>query len=628
MPSSPTQSFPHPLAIINKQDCKPTVANLISYIVVDTMIWEGLGDLFSPFKTRLYPPKEIIEFLKKGPVPIYVGFGSIVVDNQIKLTKIILHSIKQAGQRAIISKGWGNLGVDGLDIPDDILIIGNVPHDWPFQKVSCVIHHGGAGTTAAGLAVGRPTIVVPFFGDQQFWGETIARIGAGPLPLHHKGLTVEKLVDAIRTALESSTKEKAREIGAKMQMESGVNAGVRNFHRQPDLSSMRCAICPSRPAVWHLKHTDIGLSAFAASILVEMGRIRPEKLVLNRPKEYDTYRDPASPLSAGTRILVGVFAKLVTGLGGIPVDVVTDLISGMRSLGHPHDHNDLRETWRWRVDQKLIQKRERESASHGEGPMSQVEKERNEHSELPEEERLQETLTESDDERILNELNQMSGVVLEGTIDRRRSLQLEKRQTMSCGMRPSRKRSFISEVGIHGGWMSKRFLNGIIWIPTDLTLGLSKGFHNAPKMYHDYTVKKPPSFIGLRSGLRGAGKKAFIVVLKGYLRNLTVPSKNKERKAYPRHSRGHWRDFSQAFSWPLGVSWVSPGRNSKNLQNSLGKPQEVELVKSRIMQGREETKGSTADDWAEVVRKWLLLEEELHKNKRYFDDNNNSNSHL
>lgn len=238
------------------------------------------GFSFLPSKPDYTPPDEITRFLDAGPTPIYVGFGSIVVDDQIKLTRIVFEAIRKSGQRAIISKGWGNLGVDDVDVPENILIIGSVPHDWLFRQVSCVIHHGGAGTTAAGLALGRPTVIVPFFGDQQFWGDIVAKAGAGPSPIPHRRLTVDGLSSAIEFALRDSTFEKAQEIAKEMENESGVRDGVRSFHRQLDLRALRCAICQSRPAVWHLKHTTIGLSAFAAAVLVEMGMVKPENLVL------------------------------------------------------------------------------------------------------------------------------------------------------------------------------------------------------------------------------------------------------------------------------------------------------------------------------------------------------------
>jgi len=159
-------------------------------------------------------------------------------------------------------------------------MIGNCPHDWLFRQVSCVIHHGGAGTTAAGLALGLPTIIVPFFGDQQFWGSIVARAGAGPSPIPHKRLNTQNLSDAIRKALETSTIDRAQAIAMKMHEESGVRHGVHSFHRNLDPVRSRCSIVSNQPAAWHLKHTDINLSAFAATVLVKSGKISPEMLVL------------------------------------------------------------------------------------------------------------------------------------------------------------------------------------------------------------------------------------------------------------------------------------------------------------------------------------------------------------
>lgn len=207
-----------------------------------------------------------------------MGFGSIVVDNPDKLTKTIFEAVKKTGQRALVSKGWGNLGAD--EVPENILMIGNCPHDWLFRQVSCVIHHGGAGTTAAGLALGLPTIIIPFFGDQQFWGSIVAQAGAGPSPIQYKRLNSQNLSDAIQKALETSILDRAQSIATKMEEESGVRHAVNSFHRNLDLQRSRCSIVPNQPAAWHLKHTSINLSAFAATVLVKSGKISPDMLVL------------------------------------------------------------------------------------------------------------------------------------------------------------------------------------------------------------------------------------------------------------------------------------------------------------------------------------------------------------
>jgi sterol 3beta-glucosyltransferase len=88
------------------------------------------------------------------------------------MTRTIFTATKHANARALVSAGWGGLG--GVDVPDHIFLLGNIPHDWLFERVAAVVHHGGAGTTAIGLKKGKPTAVVPFFGDQPFWGKQIS----------------------------------------------------------------------------------------------------------------------------------------------------------------------------------------------------------------------------------------------------------------------------------------------------------------------------------------------------------------------------------------------------------------------------------------------------------------------
>lgn len=108
------------------------------------------------------PPQDLADFLQAGPPPVYIGFGSIVVDDPQKLIGIVLEAVRLAGVRAIVSKGWSELA----GRPDEnIYYIGDCPHGWLFQRVAAVVHHGGAGTTACGLQNGKPTTVVPFFGE-------------------------------------------------------------------------------------------------------------------------------------------------------------------------------------------------------------------------------------------------------------------------------------------------------------------------------------------------------------------------------------------------------------------------------------------------------------------------------
>ncbi len=238
------------------------------------------GFYFLSLASSYTPAPDLAAFLEAGPPPVYIGFGSIVVDDPNGMTKLIFDAIKKAGVRALVSKGWGGFGADKLGIPEGVFMLGNVPHDWLFKHVSCVVHHGGAGTTAAGIALGRPTVVVPFFGDQPFWGAMVAKAGAGPLPMPYKHLTADSLAAAITEALKPQALEKAGELGASIAEEKGADVGAQSFHTTLDVDTLRCSLAPSRVAVWRVRRTPIRLSALAATVLGNEGLIEFSDLKL------------------------------------------------------------------------------------------------------------------------------------------------------------------------------------------------------------------------------------------------------------------------------------------------------------------------------------------------------------
>lgn len=155
------------------------------------------------------PKSSLVEFLKaeNDPRPIiYIGFGSIIVPDPEAVSRVIVDAVHKANVRAIICKGWSSRMKDNnkhdedessavLDrYPDTIYKIDSIPHDWLFPQIQGVVHHGGAGTTAAGLRAGLPTVIKPFFGDQRFWGQRVEELGVGVCLVK---LTVDKLSDAL-----------------------------------------------------------------------------------------------------------------------------------------------------------------------------------------------------------------------------------------------------------------------------------------------------------------------------------------------------------------------------------------------------------------------------------------------
>lgn len=212
---------------------------------------------------------------------MYIGFGSIVVQDPEAMTKLIFDAVKKTGKRALVSKGWGGFGGDELNIPDNIHMLGNVPHDYLFKHVSAVVHHGGAGTTAAGILAGRPTVVVPFFGDQPFWGAMTSRAGAGPDPVPFKTITSDLLAAAILKALTPEALERAKLLGESIAKEDGAGLGAKSFHRMLDMKAHRCLVSPHRVAVTRIKRTHIRLSALAAIVLGDEGLIKSSDLTLS-----------------------------------------------------------------------------------------------------------------------------------------------------------------------------------------------------------------------------------------------------------------------------------------------------------------------------------------------------------
>lgn len=174
------------------------------------------------------PPHDLVEFIASGTKPIYIGFGSMTGDSARRLSHLASEAATLAGQRAVLVGGWA--GVHDREFPDCIYPIESVPHDWLFPQMAAVVHHGGAGTTAAGLRAGVPTIVTPFFSDQPFWGRRVHGLGVGPKPISQRGLTPQHLADVIaETVGNESMDRRAESLGKKIRAEDGVARAVKTM---------------------------------------------------------------------------------------------------------------------------------------------------------------------------------------------------------------------------------------------------------------------------------------------------------------------------------------------------------------------------------------------------------------
>jgi UDP:flavonoid glycosyltransferase YjiC (YdhE family) len=171
------------------------------------------------------PPPDLAAFIAAGPLPVYVEFGSMSSQEPKKMTQLILRALSRTGQRAVLLSDWG--GLEATDLPDTVFMVDSVPFTWLFPRTAAVVHHGDAGTTALGLWAGVPSVIVPFFGDQFFWGRHVRRLGVGPKHIPRSRLTSKRLARAIEEAVtDTAMRRRAHDLGARIQRENGVDRAV------------------------------------------------------------------------------------------------------------------------------------------------------------------------------------------------------------------------------------------------------------------------------------------------------------------------------------------------------------------------------------------------------------------
>ncbi|MCJ1396440.1 hypothetical protein MMC18_009330 [Xylographa bjoerkii] len=701
MPWSPTQAFPHPLANIQSSNADVSMTNFISYALVEMMTWQGLGDIINRFREKSLglepvslmwapgmasrlripytycwspalipkpndwgphisvsgfyflslaasytPAANLKAFLDAGPPPIYIGFGSIVLDDPDGMTKLIFEAVKETGQRALVSKGWGGFGANGLGIPEGVFMLGNVPHDWLFKHVSCVVHHGGAGTTAAGIALGKPTVIVPFFGDQPFWGAMVAKAGAGPPPIPSKVLTASKLATAIREALKPTALQRAQELGERIRSETGAETGAQKFHDALDVDSLRCSLAPSRTAVWHVKRTEIRLSAFAAAVLGNEGLLEFNNLKLYRPKELDSEDGPLEPITGGASALLGTIGSLMMGVADFPVEIFKALSSRSSedskigdsttssvsasssevnsatgkldkpsiSPGYPQPRSPTpvtndRNSPRHDTNSGIASNSPRTSSLEAQGTMSR----------------------QSSDRETSVEAASVSGPEASDNNDEASSKPLSKGFPLkeSTSKRPSasgsdaiREISFDTAMGAGKG--VGRIVGAGLKSPMDFTLSLAKGFHNAPKLYGDDSVRQADRITGFQSGLKAAGKEFGFGFYDGITGLVTQPLEGAKKEGMAGLIKGFAKGIGGVVLKPGAAIWGIPGYTFKGiykeLQKHLGASVQNYIIAARTAQGYEDWRASSKEERLDVVSRWHATQVEPGKQKKQWRD--------
>jgi UDP:flavonoid glycosyltransferase YjiC (YdhE family) len=160
------------------------------------------------------------EFLASGSPPAVITFGSMAHDDPSALTELLIKAVEIAGCRAIIQQGWSGLTARP---GRSIFMADFIPHDWLFPRSACVVHHGGAGTSASVFRAGVPGVFVPHTFDQPLWAQLAHDLGCAVPPIPFLELTAERLGSEIRYALDNpQMRRSAFELGQKVRAEQGL----------------------------------------------------------------------------------------------------------------------------------------------------------------------------------------------------------------------------------------------------------------------------------------------------------------------------------------------------------------------------------------------------------------------
>ncbi|KAH6880386.1 hypothetical protein B0T10DRAFT_495334 [Thelonectria olida] len=674
MPWSPTGAFPHPLAAMRYGSTDAAVANYFSFAVMELLTWQGLGDLINKLRTQVLhldpisplwgwnllsrvrvrfsylwsqslipkpadwgphiningfsflplassytPPADLADFLEKGPPPVYIGFGSIVVDDPQALTQMIFDAVQLAGVRAIVSKGWGGVG-GGDKVPESIYLVGNVPHDWLFQRVSAVVHHGGAGTTAAGIATGCPTVVVPFFGDQPFWGKMIASAGAGPTPVPFKEMTAETLAASIQFALKPEVKEAVQDMADIISAEDGASETARDFQEGLGIEQMRCDMCPDRLAVWKHKKTGAHLSGFAAGCLIENGVIDSRDIKPLRHVHWYIDEGAEHPIIGVVAAGSGYVTTLGTAVSGfrerlkhIPGSKKADPVAPVQPSS-PHTSKDMDQATLAPIPEgQQISPPGTRDESNRDGDQVTITDSANRtrirDESPPDLPPLRLTRTEM--ENFAQKMASKSLRSGEKVMDRvKRAPTLHERHKTAWKAQEEGRHGKAFYITRATGRFAADVTKASLKAPVALFFNTANGFHNWPSYSRlsATEVRHRDEITGLGSGIRTAGKETVLSLYEAFSGIVCKPYKGVRDNG----AKGLGKGIANAglgFFYNLGASiFAIPGYTLKGLEKEFSKHHltklRAEVYLIRLRQGIEDYREASDEEKATVLERW------------------------
>jgi UDP:flavonoid glycosyltransferase YjiC (YdhE family) len=192
-----------------------------------------VGYWFAHDPTGWEPPADLLAFLEVGEPPVVVSLGAMSLGNvdAKEVAGLFVEAIQLAGVRAII-QGW-ETGIGQLSLPPSIHAAGSLPHNWLLPHCTALVHHGGFGTTAAGLRAGIPALVIPHIADQFFWAKIVHELGVGPTPVRRAKLRPTVLATSLNQLVYNDRlRTMASSLGERIRTETGIDNAVRQIEEE------------------------------------------------------------------------------------------------------------------------------------------------------------------------------------------------------------------------------------------------------------------------------------------------------------------------------------------------------------------------------------------------------------
>jgi hypothetical protein len=436
----------------------------------------------------------------------------------------------------------------------------------------------------------------------------IARAGAGPDPIPHRQLTADKLADAINFCLKPESLERAKGLASKIATDRGSDKGAQSFHQYLEADRLRCTLAPSRVAVWRIKRTQIRLSAFAACTLANANLLDFHDLKLFRAQEYETDEGPLEPISGFGMGVFRTLGSMSMGIADLPSETV-------KAVQAPFGSS----RWQSQASLQTLAKRS-ESSLVGESSTSSAPLQHPQASQI-----ARKSLARSQTLPNLPKQPSPNSSVGENSNSTTSNGQFNSRDPDTNGKRPcvqenassDKNHDMLRPTGLRTSRGFGRIVKAGVQSPMELSVGITKGFHNAPKLWGDDTVRPQEKVSDLKSGMKAIGREFGFGFYDGVTGLFTQPWKGAQKEGTSGFFKGVGKGIGGLITKPGAALFGIPSHMMKGVhkevQKRFGSNVQTYIVTSRTVQGYQQWLQSDDAEKEDVIDRWKMIQKYLKK---------------